>query len=161
MPRSSLTGYAILISAALLIASFVRLLFHGLYWYFAKLMCMILVWAWFMKWALEWAQSLPTDDQRVWALVPLCFQVPLVLVSGYLLHGHVKDLIKPSPKVPNPPYFTKVRFGGAVLSLIALGIWLYGVNNPLSGGSGVLLLGVMCYCGLLGIYRIISGKTMF
>lgn len=160
MHRGDGTIFILGASAFYAIASFYRLWARGFYRQFFGLLAVFVCWGALLAFGFWWSWGIQNSDQRLWAVIPVVVQVPILLVSGFLLRSYVKHIIDPSRHSPRKPADPRIRFWGAVFTSIALILWLYGVLHPMTGSGSVILLGIMCYSGIFGIPYLLTGRRI-
>jgi len=160
MHRGYGTIFILAASVFYAVASFYRLWARGFYQHFFQLLAVFTGWGALLALGFWWAWGIQNSDQRVWAVIPVVIQVPILLLSGFLLHSHVEHILDPSRHSPRKPADPRVRFWGAVLTAIAFSLWLYGVLHPMTGSGSVIALGIMCYSGVFGIPYLLTGRRI-
>ena len=160
MHRANGTICIIIASFVYAIASFYRLLACRFYWKFFQYLAIFLIWGALLAAGYCWSADIEDRNQRVWAVIPIVVQIPVFLLSGFILRKRVECILNPSPnavtKIPSP----RIRVFGAALTMIAVLLWLYGVLHPMTGPGSAIILGIMCYSGIFGIPYLLTGKRI-
>jgi hypothetical protein len=160
MHRGSGTIIILGVSVFYAVASFYRLWARGRYLHFFKLLGGFVGWGGLLALGFWYAMGIPNADQRVWAVIPVVIQVPILMLSGFLLRSYVEHVLDPARYLPRRPADPRIRLLGAVLSAIAFSLWLYGVLHPMTGSNSGIILAVMCYSAIFGVPYLIAGRRI-
>ena len=80
-----MTIWILIASVVYAIVSFYRLLASQLYWKFLQYLAAFLIWGALLATGYWWSAGIEDRNQRIWAVIPIVIQIPVFLLSGFIL----------------------------------------------------------------------------
>lgn len=169
MSRGGLGLIAIVIGSLFyLFAGFWNLLKCRKYFEFALVFVCYFITALFLYFGFTYSWNIQNPDMRIWIFAPFLVLSLVWLLSGFFVRTYVLEVIGKIDyssqtyysKKPKPKPKIKIRFVGAILSFIGLGIWFYGAFSPFSGNTYICALMFSLICMLFGAIYLMTGRKV-
>jgi hypothetical protein len=158
MPYRSSGGLFVLGSAVMLVMGLFSAAKNRRWYLIGSWLAFLIGWP-FCLYAIS---QIPDPHLRLWVLVPAIMGWVPWIASGPIVYGMAT---RPKEQLwgdlHDQPPVKAIRIRGIVALAIGAVAWIYGVSDPtLSGGRQALVLAVMLYGLLLGLYWSLTGRKM-